>query len=99
MMYFRYYYVSYYNRILNLFKATKPYAYFISYTFDPLHAYKTVIHMILPVCKKLHHVYGSMIKLSRQQNSIPQFLKTQRYEILPYMEMKDTRFMGGTQDL
>jgi hypothetical protein len=55
--------------------------------------------MILPVCKKLHHVYGSMIKLSRQQNSIPQFLKTQRYEILPYMEMKDTRFMGGRQDL
>ena len=47
---------------------------FISYIFDPLHAYKTVIHMILSVCKKLHHVYGSMIKLSRQQNSIPQFL-------------------------
>ena len=54
--------------------------------------------MILLIYKKLHHVYGSMIKLSRQQNSIPQFLKTQSYAILPYMEMKDTRFMGGRQD-
>ena len=40
--------------------------------------------MILLKCKKLHHVYGSMIKLNRQQNSIPQFLKTQIGDIILY---------------
>jgi 3-demethylubiquinone-9 3-methyltransferase len=78
---------------------------FISYTFDPLHAYKTVIHMILPICKNCNMLwfYDKTEQAAKFYTSIFKNSKIGDITLYGnegyYMEMKDTRFMGGRQDL